>query len=246
MTVTRRRRMRFQNRLLLLVFIAVIPAWLAAALFLLSSEATPALRWTLFTLISAFGVGAAFAVRNRVVHPLQSLANMLEALREGDYSLRGRRIDPEDALGEVMVEVNTLSRTLHDQRLEALEAGVLLGKIIAEIDIAVFAFDAERRLRLVNRAGEALLGTASARLIGRSAAELGLEALLDEASGHIVSRIFPGGAGRWARRAIGPGGWPSNENVSTLVEGERQNARTVCSIGTQPVIPTVYGVKAPL
>jgi nitrogen fixation/metabolism regulation signal transduction histidine kinase len=195
--------MRFQNRVLLLVFIAVIPAWLAAALFLVSSEATPALRWTLFAVISAFAVGAAFAVRNRVVHPLQALANMLEALREGDYSLRGRRVDPEDALGEVMVEVNTLSRTLHDQRLEALEAGVLLGKIITEIDIAVFAFDAERRLRLVNRAGEALLGAPSAKLIGRSAADLGLEALLDEASGRIVSRIFPGGAGRWEIRRRG-------------------------------------------
>ena len=222
--------MRFQNRLLLLVFIAVIPAWLASALFLLSSDATPALRWTLFTLISAFGVGAAFAVRNRVVHPLQALANMLEALREGDYSLRGRRIDPEDALGEVMVEVNTLSRTLHDQRLEALEAGVLLGKIIAEIDIAVFAFDAERRLRLVNRAGEALLGTASARLIGRSAAELGLEALLDEASGHIVSRIFPGGAGRWEirRRSFREGGRPNEllviSDLSRALRDEERQA----------------------
>jgi PAS domain-containing protein len=133
---------------------------------------------------------------------------MLEALREGDYSLRGRRIDPDDALGEVMVEVNSLSHTLHDQRLEALEAGVLLGKVIAEIDIAVFAFDAERRLRLVNRAGAALLARQSSELIGRSAAELGLEALLDEASGRIVGRIFPGGAGRWEirRRSFREGG----------------------------------------
>jgi nitrogen fixation/metabolism regulation signal transduction histidine kinase len=135
---------------------------------------------------------------------------MLEALREGDYSLRGRRIDPEDALGEVMVEVNSLSRTLHDQRLEALEAGVLLGKIIAEIDIAVFAFNADRRLRLVNRAGEALLGAAGAELIGRSAADLGLAELLDESPGHIVARVFPGGAGRWEirRRSFREGGRP--------------------------------------
>jgi nitrogen fixation/metabolism regulation signal transduction histidine kinase len=188
------------------------------------------LRWTLFTLISAFAVGAAFAVRNRVVHPLQALANMLEALREGDYSLRGRRIDPEDALGEVMVEVNTLSRTLHDQRLEALEAGVLLGKIITEIDIAVFAFDAERRLRLVNRAGEALLGAPGAKLIGRSAADVGLEALLDEASGHIVSRIFPGGAGRWEirRRSFREGGRPNEllviSDLSRALRDEERQA----------------------
>ena len=62
-------------------------------------------------------------MRQHVVRPLQSLANMLEALREGDYSMRGRNVDPDDAMGEVMVEVNSLGRTLYDQRLEALEAG---------------------------------------------------------------------------------------------------------------------------
>ena len=77
----------------------------------------------------------------------RSLANMLEALREGDYSMRGRNVDPEDSFGEVMVEVNTLSRTLYDQRLEALEAGALLQKVIADVDIAVFAFDMASRLR---------------------------------------------------------------------------------------------------
>ena len=78
---------------------------------------------------------------------------VLEALREGDYSFRGRNTDAEDAMGEVMMEVNSLSRTLHHQRLEAVEAGMLLEKVIAEIDIAVLAFDGEGKLRLVNRAG---------------------------------------------------------------------------------------------
>jgi nitrogen fixation/metabolism regulation signal transduction histidine kinase len=222
--------MRFQNRVLLLVFIAVAPAWIAAAIFLWSWDASESLRWSLFGLISLFAVGAAFALRSRVVHPLQSLANMLEALREGDYSLRGRRIDPDDALGEVMVEVNSLSHTLHDQRLEALEAGVLLGKIIAEIDIAVFAFDAERRLRLVNRAGEALLARRSGEILGLSAAELGLEALLDEASGRIVGRIFPGGAGRWEirRRSFREGGRPNEllviSDLSRALRDEERQA----------------------
>ena len=222
--------MRFQNRVLLLVFVAVAPAWLAAAFFLWTWDASESLRWSLFALISVFALGAAFALRSRVVHPLQALANMLEALREGDYSLRGRRIDPDDALGEVMVEVNSLSHTLHGQRLEALEAGVLLGKVIAEIDIAVFAFDAERRLRLVNRAGQALLARQSGELIGRDAAELGLESLLDEATGRIVGRIFPGGAGRWEirRRSFREGGRPNEllviSDLSRALRDEERQA----------------------
>ena len=156
--MTRRKRLRFQNRVLVLVLLAVVPGWAGTVVLLYLSSATPALRWTIIGFLTFFVLIGLVAVRRHVVRPLQTLANMLEALREGDYSMRGRNVDPEDAFGEVMVEVNTLSRTLYDQRLEALEAGALLQKIIADVDIAVFAFDAALRLRIVNKAGEALLG----------------------------------------------------------------------------------------
>jgi nitrogen fixation/metabolism regulation signal transduction histidine kinase len=195
-----RRRVRFQNRLQLLVIVTVVPAWLACGLLLLAWDVSTALRWTVFSLISlSIAIGLA-AVRHHTIRPLQSLANMLEALREGDYSMRGRNVDPEDALGEVMVEVNTLSRTLHHQRLEALEAGMLLHKIIADVDIAVFAFDSDWRLRLVNRAGAGLLGGSPEELVGRGAGELGLLSMLLEPSGRILAHVFPGGAGRWEVR----------------------------------------------
>ncbi len=205
-----RKRLRFQNRALLPALVAVAPAWLVATLFLWRWDATPALRWTLGTFVTLFALGGLLALRQRVAQPLRSLANMLEALREGDYTMRGRNIDPEDAIGEVMVEVNTLSRTLHDQRLEALEAGALLQKVIADVDIAVFGFDSHLRLRLVNRAGEILLGSNADELRGRTASDLGVAAMLDEASGRIVSHVFPGGSGRWdiRRRSFREGGRP--------------------------------------
>jgi two-component system, NtrC family, nitrogen regulation sensor histidine kinase NtrY len=227
--VSRRRKLRSQDRLLVLVLVSLAPAWLIAAVFLWHWQADAAARWTLLVLMSLFALGGALAVRRHVVHPLQSLANLLEALREGDYSLRGRNVDPDDAVGEVMVEVNALSRTLHDQRLEALEAGVLLQKVIAEVDLAVFAFDAERRLRLVNRAGEALLGARASQLLDRPAGSLGLAPMLDEASGHIISHVFPAGAGRWEirRRSFREGGRPHELLVISdlsraLREEERQ------------------------
>ncbi len=205
-----RKRLRFQNRALFPALVAVAPAWVVAMLFLWRWDATPGLRWTLAAFVSLFALGGLLALRQRVAQPLRSLANMLEALREGDYTMRGRNIDPEDAMGEVMVEVNTLSRTLHDQRLEALEAGALLQKVIADVDIAVFGFDSLLRLRLVNRTGETLLGSTADELRGRGAAELGLRAMLDEASGRIVSHVFPGGSGRWEirRRSFREGGRP--------------------------------------
>jgi nitrogen fixation/metabolism regulation signal transduction histidine kinase len=128
-----------------------------------------------------------------------------------------------------MVEVNSLGRTLLDQRLEALEAGALLQKVIADVDIAVFGFDAGFRLRLVNRAGEALLGATADELRGRRAAELGLDRMLAEPSGHIVTQVFPGGSGRWEvrRRSFREGGRPNELLVISdlsraLREEERQ------------------------
>jgi hypothetical protein len=55
---------------------------------------------------------------------------------------------------------------------------------------------------------------------------------------------------RWqAQENSLPAPFQSKENAISLGESEtdgRQKARTVCTIGTQPVIPAVYGVKAPV
>ena len=226
--MTRRKRLRFQNRVLLITLLTVAPLAVTTTV-LLFLYAPPPLRWPLIGFLG-FGVLIGLVViRRHVVRPLQTLANMLEALREGDYSMRGRNVDPEDSFGEVMVEVNTLSRTLYDQRLEALEAGALLQKIIADVDIAVFAFDMALRLRIVNKAGENLLRSRSENLQGRSAAELGLAGMLAEESGRIVAHMCPGGGGRWEirRRSFREGGKPHellviSELSRALREEERQ------------------------
>ena len=217
--------------------LAAAPAWLTAAVFIFFWDAAPAVRIGSFVLITAILlIGSAAALR-RVVRPLQSLSNMLEALREGDYSMRGRNTDPEDAFGEVMIEVNTLSNTLYHQRLEALEAGVLLQKVIADVDIALFAFDSDRRLRLINRAGAQLFAEERDTLRGRSARELGLENMLLEESGRIVSHQFPAGGGRWElrKRSIREAGRPLDLLVITdvshaLREEERQAWRRLVRV----------------
>lgn len=138
-------------------------------------------------------------LRRRVVYPLHTLANLLEALREGDYSLRGSRARRRDAIGDVVWEVNTLSQTLRDQRLKVEETSALLGKVVAAIDIAIFSFDADGVLRLVNPAGERLLAMAASQALGRSAAELGLADVL-RSEEETLRHTFPGGSGRWGAR----------------------------------------------
>src|SRR6185437_1185235 len=139
---------------------------------------------TLTVFIVGVWAGCSFSVRNRVVLPLQTLSNLLAALRESDFSIRARGatrggMPSDDPLGAVMMEVNVLAATLHDQRLGALEASALLQTVMVEIDVAVFTFDGGRTLRLVNRAGERLLAQSAEQLLGRTAAALGLASCLD-------------------------------------------------------------------
>src|ERR1039457_1717898 len=148
----------------------------AIALWMLwGGDFSSKVQWTLTVLIAGAWLGCAFAVRERVVFPLQTLSNLLGALREGDFSVRGRSPRPDDALGEVMREINTLGSTLREQRLGAMEATTLLRTVIREIAVAIFAFDEHQRLRLVNRAGERLLAAPAERLLGQTAGELHLD-----------------------------------------------------------------------
>ena len=107
------------------------------------------------------------------------MTNLLAALREGDYSIRARGAREDDALGEALLEINALGETLRVQRLGAFEATALLRTIMAEIDVAVFTFDPERRLRLVNRAGENLAASRWINCSGDVRVISGCRCLLD-------------------------------------------------------------------
>src|SRR4029077_17979045 len=161
------------------------------------TDYTPKVQWTLTVLILGIWWACASSIRERVASPLRTLANLLEAMREGDYSIRGRGTGgqqgtgAEDALADVMHQVNAMSATLRAQRLGALEATTLLRKVMEEIDVAVFAFDGERRLRLVNRAGERLLKQPAERILSSSAATLGLAEFLEGEPARTVQRTFP-------------------------------------------------------
>jgi PAS domain S-box-containing protein len=156
----------------------------------------------------------AFVLRERVVRPLQTLSNMLAALREGDYSIRARGAERDDALGLAYLEANLLGETLRTQRLGAMEATALLRTVMADIDVAVFAFDDDERLRLVNSAGEELLGHVAERLLGKTAEQVGLADCLVGESPRTMDVTFPGGAGRWEVRR---GSFRQNGRPHTLL-----------------------------
>ena len=193
-------RISYEGRVVLLAFLAGLPGSACALILLWTGDHRLNLQATLTVLIVVAWLGFAFAVKERVVFPLQTLSNLLGALREGDFSVRGRSPRPDDALGEVMREVNTLGSTLREQRLGAMEATMLLRTVMREIDVAIFAFDEHRRLRLVNRTGERLLAAPPENLLGQTAEELNLQMCLDGPEQSTLQSVFPGAAGRFGVR----------------------------------------------
>jgi nitrogen fixation/metabolism regulation signal transduction histidine kinase len=179
---------------------SALPGAVISLIFLWTGDYTPKVQWTLTVVIVTVCLGFAFALRERVVLPLQTLSNLLAALGEGDFSIRARGARGGDPLGEVMIEVNALVETLRHQRLDALEATTLLRKVMAEIDVAVFTFDEAKVLKFVNRAGTRLLNQPAERLLGRDAEEIGMSDCLEGEAPRVINTAFPGGAGRWEIR----------------------------------------------
>ncbi|HEV8382752.1 MAG TPA: HAMP domain-containing sensor histidine kinase [Gemmatimonadales bacterium] len=220
---------RHERRVFWLALVGGFPAVALALGLLWFGDFTPRTQWTLTIVVAGVWLACAAIVKEHVVRPLQTVSNVLAALRERDYTLRARGSNPEDALGLLLLELNSLGDDLRAQRLGALEATALLRRVMEEIDVAIFAFDAEHALRLVNRSGAALLGRAPEQLLGRDAASLGLASSLAGDTPRVDALAFPGRAGRWEvrRGTFRQGGLPHQLLVLTdvsraLSDEERQ------------------------
>jgi nitrogen fixation/metabolism regulation signal transduction histidine kinase len=213
----RRRPLRHQQRVFLQALLTAVPAMGTAFVLLWTGGFSLTLRWIVTAVLVLAALAMAGVARAQVVRPLQTLANLLFALRKGDYAIRAAGARADDAMGLAMLEANALGLTLREQRLGNLEATALLRTVMGEIDVAVFAFSADRRLRLVNRAGERLLGLPAERLLGLEAEELGLLDCLRGDAPRTFRHAFPGGSGRWEvrRSAFRQGGQPHELMVLT-------------------------------
>ena len=199
-SAVKRRPQPHDVRIFLLSLLAGLPAVLATLGLLVAGDYSAKITWTLGTVVVVVWLVVCAAVRERVLRPLQTASNLVAALREDDFSVRGRGARLGDPLGELMLELNELSATLREQRLGSLEAGALLQRVMDEIEVAVFAFDENGRAVLANRAGERLLGAELARLPSSDARQLGLGAALLGPSPRNLELTLPGGAGKFELR----------------------------------------------
>src|SRR5262245_6928166 len=196
---TSSRPRNLEHSVFTLGLLAGLPATIVLVVLTWGQAYSFEVRWTAVSAIALVWLGSAVAARQLVARTLLLAANLLGALREGDYSIRGAALGPSraadgaalrSATDLVMLEINALGDTLQRQRAEAVESTALLRSVMAAIDVAVFAFDMTERLVLVNPAGERLLGQPAATLMGRQASELRLAPYLAGESRRLIDQPF--------------------------------------------------------
>ena len=192
-----------EQSVFLLVLIAGLPAGIGLLALSWGQAYSFEVRWTVTTIVLLVWIGAAVAAYQMVQRMLFLQANLLGALREGDYSIRGTGAKAGSGVDLVMTEINALGDTLQRQRTEAVESTKLLQSVMGAIDVAVFAFDMDEKLVLVNPAGEKLLGAAHGSLLGKPAWELKLAQCLEGDTPRLLDRPFGPESGRLELRRSG-------------------------------------------
>ena len=150
-------------------------------------------RITMSLVIVIGGGGFALAVRSKVLRPLQTLANLIAALRERDYSVRGRHPRRDDALGLAVSELAALAEGMREERWRDEETAAGLARVVEGLDAIVIAVDAAGIIRLANRTAERIIGS---DLVGKSAADLGLAGMV----AMTIPGTFELGRGIWEVR----------------------------------------------
>lgn len=245
------RRLSHDQRVIALTILAGLPGVAVSLGFLWLGGYEPRVQWTGSIALVTVWVGVTAALREQIVRPLGTLANMLAALREGDFSIRARVTDGSDPLSLAYLEVNQLEEVLREQRLGAVEATETLRKVLEEIDVAVFAFDPDETLRIVNRTAEHLMGQPADRLIGKSARDLRLEDTLTGVAPRTLEVSFPGGTGRWElrRSVVRQEGYPlqliaMSDLSRALREEERQAWKRIIRVLSHEINNSLAPIKS--
>ncbi|HWG50052.1 MAG TPA: ATP-binding protein [Candidatus Acidoferrales bacterium] len=192
--------LRFEGHLLFIVCFAGLPAVILSLVLLWRTGYSLDHKIELSFLVVAIWSGLGLSARAYVVHSLQVLSNVISAVRDEDFSFRATQAHPGDALGELALEINGVSRALAEERLSAIDTSNLLRKVMAEAGTVIFAFSLDDRLKIVNHVGTRFLGQREEAVLNRTAAELGIADLLEGPPTEVVSRAGFGTNKRWIVR----------------------------------------------
>lgn len=192
-----RHRLSFERRLRIWLYLLGVPALILCWILLWQHSVEISIQCLLLLLFTACWMFATSLLTDQIIRPLQTLANVVAALREDDYSFRARGGRRNDALGDLALEINALAAMLQNQRAGSLEAMALVERVMSSMQSPVVAFDPEGRLKLLNTAGEHAFGLRGQTALGKSAQMLKLTHLLYASDDDLLSLDGTQQAARW-------------------------------------------------
>ncbi len=138
-----RRRLSFERRLRLWLLLMGVPTLLLTWILLRTEKTELSVQWIILLVLVGIWAFVISLVIEQVTRPLQTLTNVIAALREDDYSFRARGAIRNDAMGDLALEINALANMLQGQRAGALEAMALVERVLNSMQSPVYAFDPE-------------------------------------------------------------------------------------------------------
>jgi len=190
----------FETRIKLLTTLLCLPGFVITVLLLWRLEVSVTTAAIALGVLAFVSLIIAVSLHEHIVRPLQTLSNVVAALREDDFSFRARGAKVDDSLGELAREINALADMLQTEKVSALEATALLRRVVEVMDAPILAFDPGSQLRLINRAAERAFGLAGERALGQTAANLHIADLLSQPADALITLSLNGQQTRWIVR----------------------------------------------
>jgi two-component system nitrogen regulation sensor histidine kinase NtrY len=149
-----RRHLSFERWLRLWLYLMGVPVFGLIALELNQHQVDSSIQWIALPSVAIAWMFVVSLLLEQIIRPLQTLANVVAALREDDYSFRARGGRRNDAMGDLALEINALAGMLQVQRVGAMEAMALVERVMKSMQSPVLAFDPDGKLKLLNTAAE--------------------------------------------------------------------------------------------
>jgi two-component system, NtrC family, nitrogen regulation sensor histidine kinase NtrY len=197
-----RQRLSFERGLRLWLYLMGVPGFALTVMELHQHRIDSSIQWIALPSIAIAWLFLVSLLVEHIVRPLQTLANVVAALREDDYSFRARGGRRNDAMGDLALEINALAGMLQVQRVGAMEAMALVERVMKSMQSPVLAFDPDGKLKLLNAAAERAFNLggqdSSARSSGKpQSGRADLERLLRAEDNDLLSLANSQQPARW-------------------------------------------------
>jgi two-component system nitrogen regulation sensor histidine kinase NtrY len=197
---TYRTTSRFEVRLLFSVLLAGFPGTALALVLLWAHSYSLGHKLEATILLLLFWLGLSFSARDLVVQSIHILSNVVSSLKEQNFSFRAMQGRPDDAMGELALEINQLAAAMEAERRGAIEAEHLLRKVASEVDAVILAVSPDGQIKLLNRAATVFFEKREDQLLNKTVEELGIEHLVNGPPSETVTRLTAGIEKRWVVR----------------------------------------------